>query len=161
MVVAALSTLTFYAALLLTFRPDVIFDKAVKADVASGGGLVSRPAVLTVENTGDDDIWVYLPALKKVRRRHPARRQGAPLLPADETGHEERRHRPHGDCRIRELQDRHPRKRRPVPTACTRTQLLTCMLLVPLLTAILLAGTSAVDQPGCRRGTFQDGRAGR
>jgi predicted RND superfamily exporter protein len=29
---------------------------------------VSGTSVLTIENDGDDDIWVYLPALKKVRR---------------------------------------------------------------------------------------------
>ena len=29
---------------------------------------IKGTAVLTIENDGDDDIWVYLPALKKVRR---------------------------------------------------------------------------------------------
>jgi predicted RND superfamily exporter protein len=174
MVVAALSTLTLYAALLLTFRPDVIFGKS---DTAAPTDLTARPAtataavalalvltgatlmnptpaaaetlataspdaarlmaeslkvtkpahslavgrfvlinpagqqrvrqttsttelkpdginnrrvtrfnspadiagtaVLTVENAGDDDIWVYLPALKKVRRLPASNRRDA------------------------------------------------------------------------------------
>ncbi|MBC7634871.1 MAG: outer membrane lipoprotein-sorting protein [Acetobacteraceae bacterium] len=175
MAAAALSTLTLYAALLLTIRPDVIFhrDGSRPAD-APDAGLVARPAgigfglvlagasliyaspvvaqavsqpnaadaarlmseslkatkpqrsmavgrfvlinpagqqrvrettsttelkadgvnnrrvtrfnspadiagtsVLTVENTGDDDIWVYLPALKKVRRLSASSRRDA------------------------------------------------------------------------------------
>jgi hypothetical protein len=174
MVVAALSTLTLYAALLLTFRPDVIFTNTGKTDAPRPTGLVSRPAaialtliltgatlmnpspaaaqavapaaspdaarlmaeslkvtkpqhsvavgrfvlinpagqqrvrqttsttdlkpdginnrrvtrfnspadiagtaVLTVENPGEDDIWVYLPALKKVRRLPASNRRDA------------------------------------------------------------------------------------
>ncbi len=38
---------------------------------------ISGTAVLTVENPGDDDIWVYLPALKKVRRLTASARKDA------------------------------------------------------------------------------------
>lgn len=38
---------------------------------------IAGTAVLTVENTGDDDIWVYLPALKKVRRLTASNRRDA------------------------------------------------------------------------------------
>jgi hydrophobe/amphiphile efflux-3 (HAE3) family protein len=176
MVVAAISTLTLYAALLLTFRPDVIFDGPRPIEAPTTDGLVSRTAsitvalmltgaaimhakpvsaqaaspaatvpadaarlmaeslkvtkpqhslavgrfvlinpagqqrvrqttsttelkpdglnnrrvtrfnspadiagtaVLTVENPGEDDIWVYLPALKKVRRLTASNRRDA------------------------------------------------------------------------------------
>ncbi|PZN94910.1 MAG: RND transporter [Alphaproteobacteria bacterium] len=38
---------------------------------------IAGTAVLTVENAGDDDIWVYLPALKKVRRLAASNRRDA------------------------------------------------------------------------------------
>jgi hypothetical protein len=38
---------------------------------------ISGTAVLTVENPGPDDIWVYLPALKKVRRLTASNRKDA------------------------------------------------------------------------------------
>ena len=38
---------------------------------------ISGTAVLTVENPGDDNIWVYLPALKKVRRLTASARKDA------------------------------------------------------------------------------------
>jgi hypothetical protein len=38
---------------------------------------IAGTAVLTVENPGDDDIWVYLPALKKVRRLTASNRRDA------------------------------------------------------------------------------------
>ncbi len=38
---------------------------------------IAGTAVLTVENTGEDDIWVFLPALKKVRRLTASNRRDA------------------------------------------------------------------------------------
>ena len=38
---------------------------------------IAGTAVLTVENAGDDDIWVFLPALKKVRRLTASNRRYA------------------------------------------------------------------------------------
>jgi predicted RND superfamily exporter protein len=38
---------------------------------------IKGTAVLTVENSGEDDIWVYLPALKKVRRLSAANKKDA------------------------------------------------------------------------------------
>ena len=38
---------------------------------------IAGTAVLTVENAGEDDIWVYLPALKKVRRLTASSRRDA------------------------------------------------------------------------------------
>ena len=38
---------------------------------------ISGTAVLTIENAGEDDIWVYLPALKKVRRLTASNRKDA------------------------------------------------------------------------------------
>ena len=38
---------------------------------------IAGTAVLTVENPGDDDIWVYLPALKKIRRLSASNRKDA------------------------------------------------------------------------------------
>lgn len=38
---------------------------------------IKGTAVLTIENTAEDDIWVYLPALKKVRRLSAANKKDA------------------------------------------------------------------------------------
>lgn len=56
-------------------KPDGVNNRRVTrfnspADIAG-------TAVLTVENTGEDDIWVYLPALKKVRRLTASNRRDA------------------------------------------------------------------------------------
>jgi predicted RND superfamily exporter protein len=47
-------------------KPDGIHTKRVVRFTSPAD--VGGTSVLTIENEGDDDIWVYLPALKKVRR---------------------------------------------------------------------------------------------
>jgi hypothetical protein len=52
-------------------KPDGISNKRLVRFTAPAD--ISGTSVLTIENAdGDDDIWVYLPALKKVRRLPPS-----------------------------------------------------------------------------------------
>ena len=56
-------------------KPDGVNNRRITR--FSSPADIAGTAVLTVENTGDDDIWVYLPALKKVRRLTATNRRDA------------------------------------------------------------------------------------
>jgi len=56
-------------------KPDGLYNRRVTRFSAPAD--IAGTAVLTVENSGDDDIWVYLPALKKVRRLPASNRRDA------------------------------------------------------------------------------------